>query len=240
MCAKFKNGVNSVSKCFSSGTAEGLGTVQSKNSAGGRRTDHHPPSLIPNPVIPGVLQHRARYHSLPDSVRMRAFPLSPSTTLAMPFLSPTALSVLELQWESPFWGPTRNMQGLSETQKFSSYISATTTTSWTSTRMKAKEGTRNRTLCMRMGKKQHCYSEKAHRTLVQSLITGHSLKWPRKYLQVPKWHGLTNALKNRINSEVLRRKKDRSALICKSNQQVELLTEPYKRDLSSFLDFLAL
>lgn len=82
------------------------------------------------------------------------------------------------------------------------------------------------------GEKQHCYSENAHRSLVQSLITGHTLEWLWKYLQTPQRHGLTNALKNRLNSEVLRRKKDRNALICKSNQQVELLTEPYKRDLS--------
>lgn len=60
---------------------------------------------------------------------------------------------------------------------------------------KHKEGMSDRTLCMRIGKKQHCYSENTHRTWVQRLITGHTLKWPRKYLQAPKWHGLTNALR---------------------------------------------
>lgn len=123
-------------------------TVQSTASAALEEDHHHQPrSLTPPAPIPGALQHSARYYSLPDSGRVRAFPFlhqhPQPCTPSLPLLS----EFWSCKGNLLFEGPLITCRALVKPRCVSSYSSAnTTTTSCTCTRTRTKAQGRNKQL----------------------------------------------------------------------------------------------
>ena len=167
MCVKLKNGINSVTKRFSSATVEGLWKRSSPWPVQHRRrtmttslTAQSPPqrsqahsSTVLDIILLLTVAGWGHFHFL----HQRSQPCTPSLPLRSQLWS--------CNGNLPFEGPLITCRALVKPRHFPPTVQHILPQQVVLAQgQKHREGISNRELCKGMGKQQHCHWEKAHRT----------------------------------------------------------------------------